>query len=1229
MLPTRTTTHAHHLGSLLLAAFLALVCVIFIAPVNAHAEEGDEPIAVILLDPGHGSQDSGAVSGDVVEKVCNYKIALACMETLQADGRFVVYMSRGEDGFVSVDGRPAMGADLGVTLLFSIHCNSSTNSSANGCEVYIPYDCNYMRDATYLMCEPIAELVVEELTGVGVGVHGDPIKTRVGRDGDTYPDGSAVDYYGVIRGARQRGYAGMIVEHAFVTGSTDHYLLADDDMLRQMGQADARALIRYFSSVAGQGSWIQTGIRSDKGTYIVGETITLTANTILGTHGQMRYNFAWRHTSGWDLWDSILKSTGDYSTQDSYQFTAPDRPGKFYAWADFVDQDGLVVTSSTISFTVVEDSEIYDILLSAPESGYVGREVTLEPILPGRETDLTFNYVWRYGDDWSYWNSTVLENGAETSDTSFMFTPQRAGTYHLWLDVTDTVTGQRVTSPEIEMEIFDHWQLEGVDAPTKAKVGDAVVYAPRITNPSSELLYNYAWSWEGEWGDDWDSTVKRTGEMTSDVSSSFIPSKVGTYYVWVDVKDSTGEFVTSDMFAIQVDSNWSLKGVDAPSSITLGQSIEYHANIEGYSDELQYNYVWSWEGQWGDNWDSTVKRTGSMTSESSYSFTPRKTGSYHLWLDVKDPSGVSVTSDPIFVIVDAPTEQWSLLGIEAPSSLTLGNELEFSARISGPTDGLTYNYAWSWEGQWGDNWDSTVKRTGSMTSETSYSFTPRKKGEYSLWVDVRDVTGRTITSGTVQVRVTQDSWSLSGVQAPSTAVVDEPVEYSAIIEGSTAGLTYNYAWSWEGEWGDNWSSTVLRTGEMTSETTGSFTPSKTGTYYLWIDVRDVTGAQITSQQATVEVSNHPWVLDGVSVPSAAEIGMDVPITADVRYATSDLSYNFVWRWGDGADEYDSTVNSTGSTTGNSVQFFIPEEYGDYSVYVEVSDKNGRTETSSAATIHIDYPTWEFVRLDFPDQLYLGDSITFIPILDGNDYGLMFNYAWSWEGQWGDDWDSTIKRTGEMTSERSYTFTPSKAGIYSLWVDIRDLSGQTITSSSVVCRVINPSGSTSETPIMGMSETTVDQMVARYNATGRTYPEIYAQYGAPTIEDFCEILMEEANAEGVRAEVLFCQVMWETGWLSFGGDVQPYQCNFGGLGATGGGVAGATFPDVATGLRAQTQHLKAYASTDPLVNTCVDPRFHLITRGVAPNVEDLSGRWAVPGYGYGENIAKLIRDLLAW
>ena len=157
------------------------------------------------------------------------------------------------------------------------------------------------------------------------------------------------------------------------------------------------------------------------------------------------------------------------------------------------------------------------------------------------------------------------------------------------------------------------------------------------------------------------------------------------------------------------------------------------------------------------------------------------------------------------------------------------------------------------------------------------------------------------------------------------------------------------------------------------------------------------------------------------------------------------------------------------------------------------------------------------------------------------------------------------------------------------------------------------------------------MVRRFNAVGKKYPSsVYSKYGAANIKAFCTILLSEAKAEGVRAEVVFAQAMHETGWLQFGGDVKANQCNFAGIGATGG-VRGNSFNSygsnsVRMGLRAQVQHLKAYGSTASLKNKCIDPRFKYVTRGCAKSVYDLGGKWATSA-DYGTALVNQINILL--
>ncbi len=153
------------------------------------------------------------------------------------------------------------------------------------------------------------------------------------------------------------------------------------------------------------------------------------------------------------------------------------------------------------------------------------------------------------------------------------------------------------------------------------------------------------------------------------------------------------------------------------------------------------------------------------------------------------------------------------------------------------------------------------------------------------------------------------------------------------------------------------------------------------------------------------------------------------------------------------------------------------------------------------------------------------------------------------------------------------------------------------------------------PIMGPTNVSLGQLINYYNSV-TSFPAYYTWTDAPTLDAFCQMYIDECNAENVRVEVAFCQAMNETNYLRYTGRVPIEANNFAGIGAIDSDVsAWATFPSVREGIRAQVQHLKAYASTANLNNPCVDPRFHLVSRGCAPYLEDLSGRWASsPTYG---------------
>ena len=156
-------------------------------------------------------------------------------------------------------------------------------------------------------------------------------------------------------------------------------------------------------------------------------------------------------------------------------------------------------------------------------------------------------------------------------------------------------------------------------------------------------------------------------------------------------------------------------------------------------------------------------------------------------------------------------------------------------------------------------------------------------------------------------------------------------------------------------------------------------------------------------------------------------------------------------------------------------------------------------------------------------------------------------------------------------------------------------------------------------IIGKSECTASQM-AQYLINKNPNAKPWAL-------EYAQLYLEEGEAEGVRGDGAWIQSCKETGNFMFiGGTAVTFdQNNFCGLGVTRKGLKGHSFDSPRLGIRAQIQHLKGYATTTPLVNPCIDPRYKYVTKGCAPRFEDLAGKWAVPGYN--TKLASSLQDAM--
>jgi len=135
--------------------------------------------------------------------------------------------------------------------------------------------------------------------------------------------------------------------------------------------------------------------------------------------------------------------------------------------------------------------------------------------------------------------------------------------------------------------------------------------------------------------------------------------------------------------------------------------------------------------------------------------------------------------------------------------------------------------------------------------------------------------------------------------------------------------------------------------------------------------------------------------------------------------------------------------------------------------------------------------------------------------------------------------------------------------------------------------------------------------------------------AVDIDAIAKAFVTVGEKYGIRGDVAFCQAIIETSWFKFDGGtaVTPDQHNYCGMGVTQKGLKGSSFATVSEGVTGHIQHLFGYASKAvlPTGEKLLDPRFHLVTRGIAPHWEDLSNRWAMNA-DYGKHILALYKQL---
>lgn len=1254
----------------------------------AKAKSGAADDLVIVLDPGHDSKHAGAQKNGVKEEVVSLKIAQYCKAELEKYSGVTVYLTRedaacpfpnSKDNIDDIIKRTDWAKTKGADAFISFHINSSTASSANGAEVYYPKG---DKDA-----EKLAEQILGELEDLGLHNRGEKESTG----------------YAVVKHSVRNGFPGFIIEHAFVTNSSDVKWFQSEANLKKLGVADATGIVEHYGLTK-----MGNKVSVEEGTYVVesvakpGQVVTIADSSLAN---QAKVNVATnKKTSSQRI---EVKSAGN-----GYYYLVAEHSGKALDVRGGSSADGTVVQQYTLNTSAAAQKWAF---VNAGNGNYYIQsalgtvmEINGSVVQTGKsDKSSAQKWILKKSDYRPIKNGTYtisnkvnknqvldvtsgsMNNGANiqlytTNDTSsqrFEINYVGDGYYRIVSEQSgkslDVVSGKTENGTNLQQY---RWNESGVDAQLwkfvdagngyyyiRSKTGNVIDLADKNATKGSNV---YMWGMTGVNSQQWKFTT-----------SSYRPIKDGEYVIG-NVKDA---------YAVMTASGTNIQ-------IGAYNNSDYQKFKVTYVSDGYYKIVLSSNGKSLDVANGSTANKANLqlynangTDAQLWKFIDAGNGSYYIrsklgtTIDLLSGKLTAGTNIQMYTTAVSDAQKWVL-------------DAEMAVASERPIEDGTYviknlsntKTALDVEGGSEKNGGNIRLYNYNNSSSQRFEFYYVGNGYYKIMTErsgrALDVQGGSAKVGT---NLQQYEWKNVTAQLWKILPAGNGNYYIQSKLGTVLDLNKNTAVS-----GANVQMNVRgnRTTQKWKIEKSEYKPFANGTYSFRatssknqvLDIQNgskddggnlwlygVNGSQTQNFELTHVKDGYYKIISKNSGKALQYDPKNSGNKSNVYQRTWNGKDEQLWKFVQGYGGSYFIKSKTGRVfdiaggeiaaktnvqmylmNGTDAQKWTLRKENEYkavkiqngvytiqtaakkSLLLEVKDGSTTNKANVQINVQNDEKSQKFRVTAVSDGYYKIISEKSGKALDISGASMLSGtnvQQYSWNGTNAQLWKFVDAGDGTY-------YIQSKLGT------VLDVQGGKIVAKANV-QAYNSNKTEAQKwvldydrqslyKIMGTSTTTVNQMVKLFESSKREYPYTGNEV-APTIQDFCRIYLEEAKAEGIRGEVAFCQAMLETGYLKFGGDVKKEQYNFAGLGATGGGTGGATFPDIRTGIRAQIQHLKAYASKEALKQECVDPRFHLVKRGTAEYVQWLGiqenpygAGWAT-GAEYGYKILDLISKLKSY
>lgn len=187
---------------------------------------------VIVIDPGHGGNNSGAEYNGFIEKEMTMIVANAMYEELSKYEDVTVYLTHtSADTSMEIQARADFAASVNADFLFCLHFNTSPGNKLFGSEVWISAFGEENRQGY-----AFGRVQMETMQEMGLFLRG--IKTKLQEDG--------ADYYGILRFCEEYDIPAALIEHCHIDHEADMGFCDSEEDLIAFGVADATAVAKFF-----------------------------------------------------------------------------------------------------------------------------------------------------------------------------------------------------------------------------------------------------------------------------------------------------------------------------------------------------------------------------------------------------------------------------------------------------------------------------------------------------------------------------------------------------------------------------------------------------------------------------------------------------------------------------------------------------------------------------------------------------------------------------------------------------------------------------------------------------------------------------------------------------------------------------------------------------------------------------------------------------------------------